>query len=65
MQRSAALLFVGIAASQLVEQNQDDDADPDHEDREHDNQLLAVHTFLPPYKLYEMKPKTRNATKET
>jgi hypothetical protein len=36
----------GLPLSQPVEQNQYDDADPGHEDREHDNQLLAIHTFL-------------------
>lgn len=44
----AVLCFcAGSAVLKPVEQNQYDDADPDHEDREHDNQLLAIHTLLP------------------
>ena len=46
MQFPAASFLVGIAASQSVEQDQYDDTDPGREDREHDNQLLAIHTFL-------------------
>jgi len=37
----------GIAALQFVEQNQYDDAHADREDREHNNQLLAIHTCIP------------------
>jgi len=36
---------VGGPLLQFVGQNQDDDADPDGEDREHDNQFLAIHTY--------------------
>lgn len=34
---------------ELTEQNQDDNEDPNREDHEHDNQFLAIHTFLPSF----------------
>lgn len=34
-------------ALESVEQDQDDDAHPDRQDRQHDDKLLAIHTYVP------------------
>ena len=47
MQFPAASFSVGTAALQFLEQNQYDDAHSHGEDRQHDNQLLAIHTYIP------------------
>ena len=38
---------VVLQATESIEQNQDDDAHPDCQDREHNNKLLAIHTRVP------------------
>ena len=38
-----------LQAAESVEQNQDDNAHPDCQDREHNNKLLAIHTCVPSY----------------
>lgn len=39
--------MVVLQAAESIEQDQDDDAHPDCEDHEHNNQLLAIHFYIP------------------